>query len=508
MIAVALNSWRKVLAIIEEIVQLAFQLGCRSRKGGTLPGPCVVTMKIEKLPPDITLELLSMLGARSLAVYSSASTTFRQIVDTEPVWRQTCLQAWSRKQHSAHMRRWMAEPAHATASSSRRLLRPKGPVGVAAAARSWKERYVFALQDRNRRRILQEELCEDASVNPADGTRYRRRWHLAMRNRPYYRVEDKEAVFRSHAGIGKRFNLRWFDRSLFEEVPWWPHRRDSSDVSDVDEIDELGLNGSLGNDGAEYIRIQPVPVLLRVGRTEDWGWTLSSAVSSAGEPREVVFTSRQLTAQQHRDSLETPPEFVTLYLSNISDTCSPCTLEGTWRCIEAYQGTMSSPTWCGSNFKIEPVDDRSGQMSVHIPDTDRQQMFKYTLSIGSMMRGLGDIDLQSTTFGPVHPGTWSRSPVTDDTGNTHMRGLVLVINLTMIYKEGFVGRRPQGIPRGLPAPLEVAKRNASAAATAVNGVANAVTLDTTNSDQIDNESGGSGWDLPDAVSVSSDGWDG
>ncbi|CAJ1358141.1 unnamed protein product, partial [Effrenium voratum] len=135
---------------------------------------------------------------------------------------RTCLRTWATKQHSARIRSWLSEP------------KP----GRGDPEESWKARYVLALKDRHRCRILPEELCWDAARDGESGRPLPRRWHLKMH---LGRWVDKEVIFSPGGGSLADFDFRVLNFRVFQELPWRPpgEEQDDLDLGDgVEDADE------------------------------------------------------------------------------------------------------------------------------------------------------------------------------------------------------------------------------------------------------------------------------
>lgn len=168
--------------------------------------------ELARLPaPEVLAAVLDFLSPSSLATLSIVSSWCRRFADAEEVWRQACVKTWATKQHSARMRSWLAEhcrtPGSSTSSSSDGALED-----------TWKARYIFALKDRQRCRILPEELCWD-SARDEGGRPLPRRWHLKMH---LGRWVDKEVIFSPGGGSLSDFDFRVLNFRVFQEIPWRP----------------------------------------------------------------------------------------------------------------------------------------------------------------------------------------------------------------------------------------------------------------------------------------------
>eukprot|EP00435_Cladocopium_sp_Y103_P068083 s608_g31.t1 len=171
--------------------------------------------ELGRLPaPEVLSAVLDYLSPSTLATLSIVSSWCRRFADAEEVWRQACVKTWATKQHSARMRSphgcvrkrvllkyvlsWLAEHCRTPGSST--------SSSTGALEDTWKARYIFALKDRQRCRILPEdgsflvispeELCWD-SARDEGGRPLPRRWHLKMH---LGRWVDKEVIFSPGGG--------------------------------------------------------------------------------------------------------------------------------------------------------------------------------------------------------------------------------------------------------------------------------------------------------------------
>ncbi|CAE7801969.1 unnamed protein product [Symbiodinium microadriaticum] len=160
--------------------------------------------------PEVTTTVLDFLQPSVLGILAGACSSCRLLADSEAVWHKACVRTWASKQHSARMRSWLAEsgPEKASSDSCAR-----------SEEESWKARYVFALKDRHRCRILPEELCWDSGRDEM-GRPLPRRWHLKMH---LGRWVDKEVIFSPGGGSFADFDFRVLNFRVFQELPWRPH---------------------------------------------------------------------------------------------------------------------------------------------------------------------------------------------------------------------------------------------------------------------------------------------
>eukprot|EP00913_Durusdinium_trenchii_P025185 g23644.t1 len=123
--------------------------------------------QLQHLPaPEVFSTVLDFLPASALATLSISSSWCRRFADAEEVWRQACVKTWATKQHSARMRTagglvpstrtWLSESARSSPT-------PGSSSSSSDSEDTWKARYIFALKDRHRCRILPEEQDSDSS---------------------------------------------------------------------------------------------------------------------------------------------------------------------------------------------------------------------------------------------------------------------------------------------------------------------------------------------------------
>ncbi|CAK9092096.1 unnamed protein product [Durusdinium trenchii] len=189
--------------------------------------------QLQHLPaPEVFSTVLDFLPASALATLSISSSWCRRFADAEEVWRQACVKTWATKQHSARMRTWLSESARSSPT-------PGSSSSSSDSEDTWKARYIFALKDRHRCRILPEELCWDAARDEG-GRPLPRRWHLKMH---LGRWVDKEVIFSPGGGTFSDFDFRVLNFRVFQEIPWRPHPGEGPDreergLSDLGEEDE------------------------------------------------------------------------------------------------------------------------------------------------------------------------------------------------------------------------------------------------------------------------------
>ncbi|CAE8622186.1 unnamed protein product, partial [Polarella glacialis] len=262
------------------------------------------------------------------------------------------------------------------------------------------------------------------------------------------------------------------------------------------------------------IRVPSLPFLLRVGRTSDWGWSLTPVGGcSAGDDgqnqgfrdrghigRALCLESRQLSALEHEHARETPPETFTLYLRASSERCRRSGLDGCWECFESFQGTMRAPTWSGSFVTFEFDADSNGDDTITSSAGDDPPGAEDDGNQAAPLAGVchmvlgkkgshavnltcrarhdvknhteGQLDLYVGQMDQGQPCYWSRGgrhgfprqqpegqvgPETKDTeaSRNELPLLVLVLTMGMFFGSGS-GPPPLGIPTGLPSLEEVA----------------------------------------------------
>jgi len=407
---------------------------------------------LEVLAPDLlVLGLLGSLAARDLGALGCASRWARRLSSDEAVWRAACLHCWRGKQHSVFMRRWLAETGdvdfgdHVSVVQSCHEQDATELRGM--ELQSWRQRYKFAWDDRERTHIWLQELCEDASLHPSTGRPCRRRWHLRLR---LERWQDKEVVFHPSGGAWANFNINVFQRSLYEELPWRPAFQDEPDFSDSTECGamERAQTGSF-----PFVRLPSLPFLLRVHRAADWGWAL---VPHDG-PSVLRLASRQLSAQQQFEAELASPALFTLYLEACSKQCGQHGFHGIWQVKSGFQGTMPASSWLGATFSFRFHTSCQGVCGIlhHGCDINASCFINFSTNEEPAGRGEGGL-VASLGAGPVEASgppafrmTWRRGQPSDCQLGA-APALLLLIDATPSFCPDAPAVWPSQIPAGLP----------------------------------------------------------
>lgn len=389
---------------------------------------------------ELLAEVLACCAVPDVGRCAAASWDFQRGALEDGLWCRLCTRRWEDRQHSVHMRRWLAHVRARpeaeellldyASDEQLRLCQEAGLQHLGEAPRrcrvaSWRDRYVFAERDAQRKAISAEELCWDAALagralhdlagEPEESSsgqspaakKQRRRWAMTLHFSDSF---DLEGFFHSDG--------RFFDTGKFrhESVPW--HFVHSAKGEVMVQIVPGGQH-----------EIGP----LRVERCADWGWRLISTGAFADL---VHFNSRQLTLTEHVAAAQTPPEIVTMYLRRCpgrSGGSGPC---GVWRCFRMYQGTMLAPSWVDRTIHLE-----RDSLTILLPS--RSQTYKCTVN-----------ELQSTIDFIAD----------DDSGNDNVEqrtercvyqleagGQVLVVTRNELRG----GLRPAGPPEGLPPMMDI-----------------------------------------------------
>lgn len=305
---------------------------------------------------EILVEIFAFCSVCDVGRCAAASQDFRQGAEHDALWHCLCRRRWRDRQHSVHVRRWLAEASARpvpedlftdyACEEQRRLCEERAGSPPAEPPRrcrvaSWRDRYVFAERDARRVAITREELCWDspfaggrasgsaeAARETAAAQSSQRRWGMTLRFDVHFDLEG----FFHHDG-------RFFDTARFRRVsaPWHFVYGDQGEV--MVQITPTNMN----------MDIPP----LRVERSADWGWRLIATGSFA---EMVRFSSRQLSIEEHRAAAATPPEVSTLYMRRLSVDTQMDRRHvpyGAWQCFRAYQGTMPAPSWIGRQIIIE-----------------------------------------------------------------------------------------------------------------------------------------------------------
>lgn len=407
------------------------------------PGVALSTTAEAAGRADILAEVLGFSAVSDVGQAAAVSVEFNSGASQDTLWRGLCLRRWQGRQHSLHMRRWLAESGLRAAASEDLLAdfaseeqmrgcESASQLPWASAPRrcrvaTWRDRYVFAERDAKRTNISIEELCFDSPVDlteaqgdlcyDASPPRFLRRWAVALYfDRPF----DVEAFFHEDGTFNDTGRFRT------SSVPWC-----------------FG-HGPHGEVMVQVVVDRPNLPPLRVERGEDWGWRL---VSTAQFEDMVVFTSRQLSPLGHEYAGQVDPDIITLYLHRcLDDGAVPHTGAcGVWRCFGAFQGTMPARSWPGRRITIQP-----GQLTITMPNLG-QDAYRCVLDEVSCR-----IDVMYSTNAAVAANGGVRDEEVVPTHvalgvyELHADGEVLVA----CRNERNGGVRPVGPPPGLPPVLE------------------------------------------------------
>jgi len=234
--------------------------------------------------------------------------------------------------------------------------------------------------------------------------------------------------------------------------------------------------------GCTLLEVPSLPFLLRVGRTADWGWSLTP-VEGPGRTeaptrngfghigRALHFTSRQLSPLEHHCASQTPSATFTLYLKAGHD-CNAQGLQGSWECFDGFQGTMRAPTWVGSciTFEfLEPDPDEEGGAALSgscrmsfAEGTSQAMSLTFRAEPQASQSKEGHMELFVGSLGQGQPCFWQRGSRETSVGDaesppTPLPPLVLVLTMGMFFGSGPTPS-PTSIPLGLPS-LEEASRH-------------------------------------------------
>ncbi|CAK9092158.1 Uncharacterized protein SCF082_LOCUS43380 [Durusdinium trenchii] len=239
--------------------------------------------------------------------------------------------------------------------------------------------------------------------------------------------------------------------------------------------------------GCCLLEVPSLPFLLRVGRTPDWGWSLTPVVEGRPETtttrngfgqvgRALHFTSRQLSPLEHHCASQTPSATFTLYLK-AGPRCSHQGLQGTWECFDGFQGTMPALTWVGSCITFEFLDDAemidpdgqertalSGSCRMSFAETSAQSMsLTFRAEPEASQSKEGHMELFVGSLGQGQPCFWQRGETRraddrsqGDQADGPVPPLVLVLTMGMFFGSGPTPS-PTSIPPGLPSLEEAAR---------------------------------------------------
>lgn len=264
--------------------------------------------------------------------------------------------------------------------------------------------------------------------------------------------------------------------------------------------------------GCSLLQVPSLPFLLRVGRTEDWGWSLApvQAEGAAESPRDraegrgqrfghvgrqLRFSSRQLSRSEHEHAWLTPSATFTLYMKAV-EGCRSRGIQGQWECFDGFQGTMHAPTWAGSciSFEIngeqqqQPAEQAaadaenprqlSGICRIHFAEGNSIALnLSFRATEDACQLKEGHLDLFVGQLGQGQPCYWLRgedgpqpenSRGAEEVPQAELSPLVLVLTMGMFFGTGHGPvPAPSRIPPGLPT-LEAAFAT-SLAGPSVNG---------------------------------------
>eukprot|EP00930_Biecheleria_cincta_P097058 TRINITY_DN88793_c0_g1_i1.p1 TRINITY_DN88793_c0_g1~~TRINITY_DN88793_c0_g1_i1.p1 ORF type:complete len:485 (-),score=41.22 TRINITY_DN88793_c0_g1_i1:79-1533(-) len=383
-------------------------------------------------------EMLVFCSIKENGRCACVSKEFQYGAAADALWRCLCLLRWQNKQHSAHIRRWLLGPGTkvevedliTTCACSEHECamhwHSQGGSAVSQTPRrcrvsSWRDRYIFAERDAQRLAISRDELCWDVPYDfnamafggDIDG----------------HALKQQQRRFAMTLDFGHSFNVEGFFHSdgNFFDTGRFKHR-------------PAAWKFSYGPEGEVMVQICPEGIEfapLRVTRTTDWGWRLTTTGRLADM---VHFESRQLSPAGHLVAARISSDIVTLYLRRQHEVTDPrheTTPLGVWQCMRVYQGAMVAPSWIGRNVTIE-----ENSFTITLSRTVEQT---YHIELNEMERFLNI--LQNS-----HNDESDHEPMSAEhcVYQVELNGQVLVV----VRNQQRGGPRPVGLPQGLPSARE------------------------------------------------------